>query len=70
MLKAGPLSAGEISSRFELTDATISHHLSTLKKAGLIDSSRNGTFIVYEINTSLFEDVVNWLLDLKGVDQK
>ena len=69
LLKAGPLSAGEISSHFHLTDATISHYLSTLKKAGLIDSTRNGTFIVYEINTSLFEDVVNWLLDLKGVDK-
>jgi DNA-binding transcriptional ArsR family regulator len=66
LLKTKPHSAGEISSHFELTDATISHHLSTLKKAGLIDSTRNGTFIVYEINTSLFEDVIKWMIDFKG----
>lgn len=65
LLKTKTLTAGEISSNFELSDATISHHLSVLKNAGLIDSVRNGTFILYELNTSLFENVVSWLLSLK-----
>jgi DNA-binding transcriptional ArsR family regulator len=66
ILKGGQRSAGDISARFELTDATISHHLSVLKNAGLIDSTRNGTFIVYELNTSLFEEVAAWLMNFKG----
>lgn len=65
LLKGGELSAGDICAHFELSDATISHHLSVLKKAGLIDSVRKGTFIVYELNTSLFEGVVNWILSLQ-----
>jgi ArsR family transcriptional regulator, arsenate/arsenite/antimonite-responsive transcriptional repressor len=66
MLKEKPLNAGEIAAGFDLTDATISHHLSVLKNAGLIDSTRNGTFITYSLNTSLFEDVINWMASLKG----
>jgi len=69
LLKQKPLTAGEISSCFNLSDATVSHHLSVLKNAGLIDSTRKGTFISYELNTSLFEDVVSWILSLKE-DQK
>ena len=66
MLKEKSLTAGEIAAAFDLRDATISHHLSVLKKAGLIDSARNGTFIIYTLNTSLFEDVMNWMINLKG----
>lgn len=65
LLKTGELSAGEICAHFELCDATISHHLSVLKKAGLIDSVRKGTFIVYELNTSLFEGLMSWILSLQ-----
>ena len=70
ILKSKPVSAGEISSHFDLRDATISHHLSVLKNAGLIDSVRNGTFIMYEINTSLFEGIVSWMLNLKEEEKK
>jgi DNA-binding transcriptional ArsR family regulator len=66
MLKDRPLNAGQITAHFKVTNATISHHLSVLKKAGLLDCSRSGTFLTYELNTSLFEDVVNWMMDLKG----
>jgi len=68
LLKEKPLSAGEISSSFELTDATISHHLSVLKSAGLVDSKKKGTFIVYQLETSLFEEAVNWIIGLKSED--
>lgn len=66
LLKDRPLQAGQIAANFNLTDATISHHLSILKKAGLIDSTRYGTFLTYELNTSLFEEIISWLISLKG----
>lgn len=65
MLKEKPLPAGEIAAAFDLKDASVSHHLSVLKKAGLIDSTRNGTFIIYSLNTSLFEGVMSWMIGLK-----
>lgn len=61
LLKKGELTAGEIASNFNLTDATISHHLSVLKDAGLISDNKRGTFIYYEINTSVMEDLIIWL---------
>ena len=61
LLKKGPLSAGEIGEHFEMTGATLSHHLSILKKAGLVEDSKKGTFVYYEINTSVMEDILTWV---------
>ena len=61
LLKKGSLSAGEIGDHFEMTGATVSHHLSILKKAGLVDDSKKGTFVYYEINTSVMEDILTWI---------
>lgn len=66
MLKSGRLSAGEISDRFPVTAASISRHLSVLKEADLIRDTREGKFIFYEINTSVLEDVLLFICDLKG----
>ena len=66
LLKGRKLSAGEIAERFELTGDTISHHLSVLKKADLILETREKNFIFYELNTSVLEDMLVWLTDLKG----
>lgn len=66
LLKKGPLSAGEIGEYFEMTGATLSHHLSILKKAGLVDDSKKGTFVYYEINTSVMEDILTWISGLMG----
>ena len=66
MLKKDRLSAGEISSRFEVTDASISRHLSVLKDADLIRDDREGKFIFYELNTSVLEEVMLWISGLKG----
>ncbi len=65
-LKKGPLSAGEISAKFSVTDASISRHLSVLKDADLIRDTRKGKFIYYEINASVLEEAMLWLADLKG----
>ena len=56
MLKKGKKSAGEIAEQFNLTGATVSYHLSQLKKADLITESKYKNFIYYELNTSVFED--------------
>lgn len=67
LLKGGRLSAGEICEHFSVTGASISRHLAILKDADLIRSKREGEFIYYELNTSVLEDVMLWITDLKGV---
>lgn len=60
------MSAGEIVDRFDVTAAAISRHLSVLKDADLIHDTREGKFIFYELNTSVLEDVLLWISNLKG----
>ncbi|MCI9565760.1 MAG: winged helix-turn-helix transcriptional regulator [Eubacterium sp.] len=66
LLKERKMSAGEIGSHFDMTGATISYHLSLLKKADLVIESKQKNFIYYELNTSVVEEVMLWLADLKG----
>ncbi|MBY4973185.1 autorepressor SdpR family transcription factor [Streptococcus suis] len=65
-LKSGPKSAGEIVEQFQLTGATVSHHLSTLKKAGLILEEKQKNFIYYRLNYTVFEEVLVWIASLGG----
>ena len=69
LLKKGRLSAGDISSHFDVTDASISRHLSVLKEADLIRDNREGKFIFYELNASVLEEILLWVRDLKGEDK-
>lgn len=66
LLKHGRMSAGEIVSHFDVTAASISRHLSVLKEADLIRDTREGKFIYYELNTSVLEDIMLWITELKG----
>lgn len=66
MLREGKLSAGEIGKAFDMTGATISYHLAQLKKAGLITESKYKNFIYYELNTSVFEEVMLWFSQFGG----
>ena len=66
LLKAGRLSAGEIAGQFEMTGATISHHLSILKKADFITETREKNFIYYDLNASVLEEIMVWFADLRG----
>ena len=63
MLREGPKTSGDIAERFPSAWATVSRHLGVLREAGLILSERNGQQIVYELNTTVFEDVVNHLME-------
>ena len=69
MLKNGRMTAGDIAGRFEMTIATVSYHLSQLKKAGLIFESRERNFIYYSLNASVLEEVLLWLQGLKGEEE-
>ncbi|MGN0594647.1 MAG: autorepressor SdpR family transcription factor [Hominimerdicola sp.] len=60
MLKDGRKSAGEISSQFEMTGATVSYHLSQLKKAGLVYETKEKNFVYYSLNISVFEEIMMW----------
>ncbi len=66
LLKSGRLSAGDIGKHFDLSAATISHHLSQLKKAGLLVETKYKNFIFYELNVTVFEDVLIWISQFTG----
>ena len=66
ILKAGRMSAGEITDHFPVTGASISRHLSVLKEADLVRDTREGQFIFYELNASVLEEMLLWVKDLKG----
>ena len=66
MLKGGKKSAGEIAEHFNLTGATVSYHLSKLKKADLITEKKYKNYIYYELNASVFEEVLTWIYALGG----
>ncbi len=66
LLKGGKRSAGEICEHFDISAAAISRHLSVLKEADLVYDTREGKFIYYELNTSVLEETLLWIADLKG----
>ena len=70
LLKKKKKSAGEIAKEFDMTQATVSYHLSQLKKANLILESKYKNFIFYEINVSVFEEVMLWLSQFGGKENE
>ncbi len=61
-LAQGDLTAGEIAERFPVAFASVSHHLGVLKEANLVASEREGQFIRYRLNTTVYQDVVRYLM--------
>ncbi|GAA6515018.1 autorepressor SdpR family transcription factor [Merdimmobilis hominis] len=66
LLRDGEMSAGDLSSHFSSTGATISHHLSILRDAGLILDEKRGKYIYYELNLSVLDEILEWISSLKG----
>jgi DNA-binding transcriptional ArsR family regulator len=64
LLRDGDLAAGDIASQFPIAFASVSHHLQILKEADLVLARRDGQFIRYSLNTTVFQDVVQHLLDI------
>ncbi|MCJ7555666.1 MAG: autorepressor SdpR family transcription factor [Gammaproteobacteria bacterium] len=65
-LKKGSATAGELADKFPITRASLSHHFSVMKAAGLLRDQRRGQHIVYSLNTSVMEEVAALVLDLVG----
>ncbi len=65
LLKEGDMNAGQIADKFNISKPSISHHLDILKRADLITSEKKGQFIEYSLNTTILEDLLNWILTLK-----
>ncbi|MBP2282627.1 DNA-binding transcriptional ArsR family regulator [Flavobacterium sp. CG_23.5] len=65
LLKIKDLTAGEIAAHFNISKPSISHHLDILKQADLITSEKKGQFVIYSINTTIMEDVLQWISTFK-----
>lgn len=68
LLKDGPQTAGQIATHFPHAQPTISRHLTVLKAANLVVDQRDGTFIIYRLNTTILQDWLAWVLDHFGGD--
>ena len=66
LLKNGRQSAGEIAAHFSISAAAVSRHLSVLKEADLLEATRDGKYIYYELNATVLEEILLWISDLKG----
>ena len=69
LLRGGRMSAGQIAGRFDMTGATISYHLSQLKKAELVRETREKNFIFYELNMSVIDEIIRWMAAFQGGNQ-
>ncbi|MGM9927559.1 MAG: autorepressor SdpR family transcription factor [Bacillus sp. (in: firmicutes)] len=65
LLKDKEMTAGEIAECFQISKPSVSHHLSNLKQAGLIQDERRGQFIFYSINTTVLQDLMSWFLSFQ-----
>ena len=66
ILRIGDASAGEISDRFNMSKPSISHHLDLLRQADLVSSKKKGQFVLYSINITALEEVINWFSMFKS----
>lgn len=65
LLKKRDLTAGEIADQFHISKPSISHHLDLLKQAGLVNSVKEGQYIYYSLNTTVFDEIVKWFIQFK-----
>ena len=65
-LRSGDLTAGDIASRFPMTAASVSHHLSVLKEAGLVRAERDGRNLIYSLETTVFQEFLQEMMGMLG----
>jgi len=63
LLRQGNKTAGELAEPFNMSKPSISHHLNLLKQAGLVTTERNGRHIVYQLNATVFQELLGWTLE-------
>ncbi|MCK5156399.1 MAG: winged helix-turn-helix transcriptional regulator [Spirochaetales bacterium] len=66
LLQKGNLNAGRITENFDMKAPSITHHLHILRNAGLVQSEKKGQQMIYSLNTTVLQDVLNWILELQG----
>ena len=62
LLREGNCTAGELAEHFDISKPSLSHHLATLKNAGLVTDERHGQNIVYSLNTTVMQDLIGWFM--------
>ncbi|ADF37943.1 MULTISPECIES: autorepressor SdpR family transcription factor [Priestia] len=65
LLKERDLTAGEISEYFNMTKPSISNHLKILKQADLVQDEKRGQFVIYSLNTTVFQDLIGWFFSFQ-----
>ena len=65
LLKENDLTAGEISEHFDISKPSISRHLNILKEADLVWDERQANYIIYSLNTTVFQEVIKWMTHFK-----
>jgi len=65
MLRKRDMTAGDIATKFDMSAPSISHHLDKLKRAGLVTITKQGQFILYSLNTTIIDDLLQYILTLK-----
>lgn len=70
LLRERDMTAGEIAEHFDISKPSISHHLNLLKQANIILDQRQGQFIYYSLNTTVFQDLMAWLMQFKNLTGK
>lgn len=66
LLKDKDMSAGDIADHFNIGKPTISHHLDLLRQAGLVTSDKQGQFIIYSISTTVLDEMLQWIHQIKS----
>ncbi|MCH4082977.1 MAG: autorepressor SdpR family transcription factor [Olsenella sp.] len=64
LLSDGDMTAGQIADNFQMSKPSVSNHLGVLKAAGLVTSKRSGQNVIYHLNTTVFQDIMKWLVDV------
>jgi ArsR family transcriptional regulator len=65
ILGSGPKNAGDLGANFDMTAASVSHHLSVLREAGLVDSEKKGQQVIYTLNTTVFQEILLWVQKMR-----
>lgn len=69
LLGDGDLTVGEIGAHFDMSKATLSHHLDVLREAGLVSSERHGRHIIYSLETTVLQDIIAWFYNITDKEQ-
>lgn len=66
LLRDGPRTAGDIAESFQFSKPTISHHLDLLRQADLVTSDKQGQFVTYTLNMTVFDEIIGWMMQFKN----